>query len=95
MAGAMALTAIGLTSLLVGRAMRPLGVAGATLARLEAGDYSARAEDRGPPEIRNLNVKLNSLAETLDGLNRANGESDGAHFRCARRAAAAHRPRTA
>jgi two-component system sensor histidine kinase UhpB len=73
-AGVMALTAIGLTSLLVGRAMRPLGVAGATVARLEAGDYSARAEDRGPPEIRNLNVKLNSLAETLDGLNRANGD---------------------
>jgi two-component system sensor histidine kinase UhpB len=72
--GLMALAAIGLTSLLVGRAMRPLGVAGATLARLEAGDYSARAEDRGPPEIRNLNAKLNSLAETLDGLNRANGE---------------------
>jgi len=72
--GLMAVAAIGLTSLLVGRAMRPLGVAGATLARLEAGDYSARAEDRGPPEIRNLNAKLNSLAETLDGLNRANGE---------------------
>ncbi|HXE26738.1 MAG TPA: LapD/MoxY N-terminal periplasmic domain-containing protein, partial [Roseiarcus sp.] len=35
--GLMAVAAIGLTSLLVGRAMRPLGVAGATLARLEAG----------------------------------------------------------
>jgi two-component system, NarL family, sensor histidine kinase UhpB len=72
--GLMALLAIGVTSLLVGRAVRPLGVAGATLARLEAGDYSARAEGGGPPEIRNLNAKINSLAETLDGLNRANDE---------------------
>jgi two-component system, NarL family, sensor histidine kinase UhpB len=72
--GLMALLAIGVTSLLVGRAVRPLGVAGATLARLEAGDYSARAGDQGPPEIRNLNAKINSLAETLDGLNRANDE---------------------
>jgi two-component system sensor histidine kinase UhpB len=72
--GLMALVAIGVTSLLVGRAVRPLGVAGATLARLEAGDYSARAEGGGPPEIRNLNAKINSLAETLDGLNRANDE---------------------
>jgi two-component system sensor histidine kinase UhpB len=54
--------------------MRPLEVAGATLAKLEAGDYSARAEDRGPPEIRTLNARINSLAETLDGLNRANDE---------------------
>ena len=72
--GLMALAAIGVTSLLVGRAVRPLGVAGATLARLEAGDYSARAEGDGPPEIRNLNAKINSLAEALDGLNRANDE---------------------
>jgi two-component system sensor histidine kinase UhpB len=72
--GLLALVVIGVMSLLVGRAVRPLGAAGATLARLEAGDYSARAGDRGPPEIRNLNAKLNSLAETLDGLNRANGE---------------------
>jgi two-component system, NarL family, sensor histidine kinase UhpB len=72
--GLMALLAIGVTSLLVGRAVRPLDVAGATLARLEAGDYSARAEDRGPPEIRSLNAKVNSLAEALEGFNRANGE---------------------
>src|SRR3984885_6435538 len=72
--GLMALAAIGVTSLLVGRAVRPLGIARATLARLEAGDYSARADDHGPPEIRNLNAKINSLAEALDGLNRANDE---------------------
>ena len=72
--GLMALAAIGLSSLLVGRAVRPLGVAGATLSKLEAGDYSARAEGDGPREIRNLNAKVNSLAETLDGLNRANDQ---------------------
>ena len=72
--GLMALAAIGVTSLLVGRAVRPLGVAGVTLAKLEAGDYSARAEGDGPPEIRNLNAKINSLAQTLDGLNRANDQ---------------------
>ncbi len=73
-AGLMALVAIGVTSLLVGRAISPLRVAGTTLAKLEAGDYSARAEDRGPPEIRDLNAKINSLAGALDGLNRANDE---------------------
>ena len=72
--GLLALAAIGVTSLLVGRAVRPLGVAGATLSKLEAGDYSARAEGDGPPEIRNLNAKINSLAGALDGLNRANDE---------------------
>ena len=70
--GLLALLAMGVTSFLVGRAVKPLGVAGATLAKLEAGDYSARAEGDGPPEIRNLNAKINSLGETLGGLNRAN-----------------------
>ena len=70
--GLLALVAMGVTSFLIGRAVKPLGVAGATLAKLEAGDYSARAERDGPPEIRNLNAKINSLADTLDGLNRAN-----------------------
>ena len=49
-------------------------MARAALAKLEAGDYGARAEGDGPPEIRTLNAKVNSLAETLDGLNRANDE---------------------
>ncbi|MBV9908864.1 MAG: histidine kinase [Hyphomicrobiales bacterium] len=70
--GLLALAAVWVSSLLVGRAVRPLGVAGATLAKLESGDYSARAEGDGPPEIRNLNAKINSLGETLDGLNCAN-----------------------
>jgi two-component system sensor histidine kinase UhpB len=70
----MAVAALGVTSLLVGRAVKPLGVASATLARLEAGDYAARAEGAGPPEIRNLNAKIDSLAEALGGLKRANSE---------------------
>src|SRR5271165_5889682 len=70
----MALAALGVTSLLIGRAVKPLGVASATLARLEAGDYAARAEGGGPPEIRNLNAKINSLAKALGGLNRVNSE---------------------
>src|SRR6202020_1907495 len=78
--GLLALAAIGVTSLLVGRAVRPLGVAGATLSKLEGGDYSARAEGDGPPEIRNLNAKINSLAEALDGLNRANDQLMGSVF---------------
>jgi two-component system, NarL family, sensor histidine kinase UhpB len=72
--GLMALVALGVMSVLVRRAVAPLGVAGATLARLEAGDFATRAEGGGPPEIRNLNAKINSLAETLDGLNHANSE---------------------
>jgi two-component system, NarL family, sensor histidine kinase UhpB len=70
----MALGALAVTSLLVGRAVKPLGVASATLARLEAGDYAARAEGGGPPEIRNLNAKINSLAEALGGLKRDNSD---------------------
>ena len=69
-----ALVALLVTSLLVGRAVKPIGVASATLARLEAGDYGARAEARGPPEIRDLNAKINSLAERLGDLKRDNSE---------------------
>jgi two-component system, NarL family, sensor histidine kinase UhpB len=70
----MALAALAVTGLLVGRAVKPLGVASATLARLEARDYAARAAGGGPPEIRDLNDKINSLAQALGGLNRANSE---------------------
>jgi two-component system, NarL family, sensor histidine kinase UhpB len=70
----LALAALAGTSLLVGRAVKPLGVASVALARLEAGDYAARAEILGPPEVRDLNAKVNSLAEALGGLKRANSE---------------------
>ena len=58
----LALAALAVTSLLVGRAVKPLGVARAALARLEAGDYAARAEVVGPPEIRDLNAKIDILS---------------------------------
>ena len=70
----MALAALLVTGLLVGRAVKPISVASATLARLEAGDYAARAEGGGPPEIRDLNAKINSLAEALGDLKRDNSE---------------------
>jgi two-component system, NarL family, sensor histidine kinase UhpB len=70
----MALVALGATTFLLGRAVRPLEVARATLARLEGGDYAARADDDGPPEIRSLNAKINSLAETLGALHHKNNE---------------------
>ena len=70
----LAAAAMGAMSVLVGRAVKPLDVAGQTLARLAEGDYAARAEGSGPPEIRNLNTRVNSLGEALEGLNSANGE---------------------
>jgi two-component system sensor histidine kinase UhpB len=68
------LAAMAATNLLVGRALKPLDAAGTTLTRLEAGDYSARARVGGPPEIVGLNARINSLAGTLAGLERANAE---------------------
>ena len=73
-AALLAVTAMGAMSLLVGRAVKPLDIAGATLARLTEGDYAARAEGGGPPEIRSLNEKINRLGEALDGLKRANSD---------------------
>jgi two-component system sensor histidine kinase UhpB len=70
----LALGAMTATNLLVGRALKPLDVARASLARLERGDYAARAEGGGPPEIRALNAKINSLAGALGGLEQANAE---------------------
>ncbi len=69
-----AIVALLVTSLLVGRAVKPIGVASTTLARLKAGDYGARAEAGGPPEIRDLNANINNLAETLGDLKRDNKE---------------------
>ena len=72
--GLLALAAMAATSLLIGRALLPIKAAGAALARLEAGDFSAHAELGGPPEIVNLNARINSLAGALSRLERANAE---------------------
>ncbi len=58
MAALLAVTAMGAMSFLVGRAVKPVDIAGAMLTRLAEGDYAARAEVVGPPEIRNLNAQV-------------------------------------
>ena len=72
--GLMALAAIGVTSLLVGRAVSPLASRERRSRSSKPVTIPRARKDRGPPEIRNLNAKINSLAEALDGLNRANDE---------------------
>lgn len=71
---ALGLAALAAMSLLVGRALKPLAVARETLARLESRDYAARAQGGGPPEIRSLNARINTLAGTLGALERQNAE---------------------
>ena len=73
-AGVCALAAIVLlaTSLFVRRSLKPLDLAGATLARLETGDYEARARTAGAPEFVALCTRINRLGEALGQLNAAN-----------------------
>ena len=66
--GALALAVLVVTNLLVRVALRPLSEAGATLAKLEAGDYAARARAVGPPEIAGLARRINRLGEALGDL---------------------------
>ncbi len=66
--GALALAVLVVTNLLVRVALRPLTEAGETLAKLEAGDYAARAQAVGPPEIAGLARRINRLGEALGDL---------------------------
>ena len=66
--GALALAVVLVTNLLVRVALRPVSEAGETLAKLEAGDYAARARVRGPPEIAELARRINRLGEALGDL---------------------------
>jgi two-component system, NarL family, sensor histidine kinase UhpB len=68
----LAVVALVATSLFLRRSLRPLDVAGATLARLEAGDYQARAETAGAPEFVALCTRINRLGEALGQLNADN-----------------------
>jgi two-component system, NarL family, sensor histidine kinase UhpB len=70
--GALALAVIIATGVFVRRSLRPLGVAGAALARLEAGDYGARAQTSGSPEFVDICARINRLAEALSSLSAAN-----------------------
>jgi two-component system sensor histidine kinase UhpB len=71
-AGALALAVIVATGVFVRRSVRPLGVAGAALARLEAGDFGARAQTSGSPEFVDICARINRLAEALSNLSAAN-----------------------
>ncbi len=65
---ALALAVALVTNALVRVALRPLAGAGETLARLAAGDYSARARDQGPPEIAAIASRINRLGQALGDL---------------------------
>lgn len=56
------------TNLLVRVALKPLAGAGEALARLEAGDYAARARVNGSPEIAGLAARINRLGQALGDL---------------------------
>jgi two-component system, NarL family, sensor histidine kinase UhpB len=71
--GALTLAVLMASSLLIGRALKPLGLAGMALARLASGDYSARVEPSGSPEFVDTCRKINSLAEALSDLHATNG----------------------
>jgi two-component system, NarL family, sensor histidine kinase UhpB len=70
--GALALAVLITTSVFVRSSLRPLGVAGDALARLEAGDYRGRALTSGPPEFVDICARINRLAEALSDFSAAN-----------------------
>ncbi len=70
--GALALAVIVATGVFVRGSLRPLGVAGGALARLEAGDYGERAQTSGSPEFVDICARINRLAEALFNLSAAN-----------------------
>jgi two-component system sensor histidine kinase UhpB len=72
--GALALALLGATSLFVRRSLQPLDSAGRALARLESGDYAARATPSGSPEFVDTCRKINSLAQTLSELSSAKAD---------------------
>jgi two-component system, NarL family, sensor histidine kinase UhpB len=60
------------SSIFIRLALKPLGSAGAALARLEAGDYDARTKPAGSPEFVAICRKINSLAEALSNFSATN-----------------------
>jgi two-component system sensor histidine kinase UhpB len=63
--GALGLVILLASSLFIRAALEPLGLVGLILARLESGDYSARADLAGSPESVDTCRKINSLARVL------------------------------
>ena len=72
--GVLALAVLFASSLFIRWALKPLGLAGTALARLQAGDYSARVKPSGSPEFVEICRKINSLAEALSSLRATNEE---------------------
>ena len=52
----------------VGRALAPLDTVGQVLPRIGAGDYEARAPERGPPELEGLARGVNEMAGRLAAM---------------------------
>jgi len=65
---ALAVAVVLVTNLMLRVALRPLTGAGETLARLAAGDYSARARVRGSPEVTDIAAGVNRLGQALGDL---------------------------
>jgi two-component system sensor histidine kinase UhpB len=63
---------VGLVFLTIGRALRPLSVTSAALARVGAGDYGIRVEETGPRELVQLSRSFNAMAGELAAVRRRN-----------------------
>ncbi|HEY3799408.1 MAG TPA: histidine kinase [Caulobacteraceae bacterium] len=61
-----------LVYVVVGRALRPLSAVGRVLPRIGAGDYAARASERGPPELAALSHGVNEMAARLGAMRARN-----------------------
>ncbi|ANW01064.1 histidine kinase [Bradyrhizobium icense] len=62
---ALAIALFLVTIVVVGRALAPLQALSQTMANIEAGQYGARVEPGGPPELAAICAKLNHLAGAL------------------------------
>ena len=54
-----------ITSMVVGRALRPIGALSQAITRIEAGSYDTSVKVEGPPELTVICEKLNHLASAL------------------------------
>jgi two-component system sensor histidine kinase UhpB len=61
-----------LVFVVVGRALAPLRAVGRVLPRIGAGDYGARAPERGPPELAALGRGVNEMAGRLAAMRERN-----------------------
>lgn len=64
--------AFGAIWIVADRALRPLGAIHEAFARIGTGDYDAKAEPRGPPEMRELADGLNEMTARLKAISTRN-----------------------